>query len=190
MGHFLGTDRRGRSQSIHPRLVCVPVELQGRSSHHRLEEHRQLANLSEYGYFDIYPSDDIADYNGNWCNYPFYPSGNVVLSGIEQGLFIVKPKFLPKVSANDVTVTEGNSGARNVTFTITLSAASTQNVAVNYSTSNGTATAGSGDRRLSVELGHDSHPRGNDHEDQTDRCLRRHARPKGTRRSSSILRRS
>lgn len=100
-------------------------------------------NLSEYGYFDIYPANDIADYNGNWCNYPFFASGNVVLSGIEQGLFIVKPKFLPKVSANDVTVTEGNSGARNVTFTITLSAASTQNVAVNYSTSNGTATAGS-----------------------------------------------
>lgn len=101
------------------------------------------ANLSEYGYFDIYPSDDLDEFNGNWCNYPFFPSGNVVLSGIEQGLFIVKPKFLPKVSANDVTVTEGNSGARNVTFTITLSAPSTQNVSVNYSTSNGTATAGS-----------------------------------------------
>ncbi len=101
------------------------------------------ASLSEYGYFDIYPANDLAEFNGNWCNYPFYPSGNVVLSGIEQGLFIVKPKLLPKVSVNDVTVPEGNSGTSSVTFTITLSAASTQNVSVNYSTSNGTATAGS-----------------------------------------------
>jgi hypothetical protein len=141
MGHFLGTTnavdhnqyiRGSYAFQSNYRAGLRIIDLKNVAS----------ANLSEYGYFDIYPSDDVADYNGNWCNYPFYPSGNVVLSGIEQGLFIVKPKFLPKVSANDVTVTEGNSGARNVTFTITLSAPSTQNVTVNYATANGTATAG------------------------------------------------
>ena len=43
----------------------------------------------------------------------------------------------------DATVTEGNSGSSNASFTVTLSAASGQTVTVAFATSNGTATAGS-----------------------------------------------
>ncbi len=46
----------------------------------------------------------------------------------------------PTLSINDVTVTEGNAGTANATFTVTLSAASGQAVTVNYETANGTAT--------------------------------------------------
>jgi hypothetical protein len=46
------------------------------------------------------------------------------------------------LSINDVTVTEGNSGTKSATFTVTLSAALGQAVTVNYATANGTATAG------------------------------------------------
>jgi len=49
----------------------------------------------------------------------------------------------PTVSINDVSIVEGNSGATNALFTATLSAASTQTVTVNYSTTNGTGSAGS-----------------------------------------------
>ena len=49
----------------------------------------------------------------------------------------------PTVSINDASVTEGNTGTVNATFTVTLSAASGQPVTVQYSTANGTATAGS-----------------------------------------------
>jgi len=49
----------------------------------------------------------------------------------------------PLISINDVTVTEGNTGAINANFTVTLSAASGQQVTVNYVTADGTATAGS-----------------------------------------------
>jgi ELWxxDGT repeat protein len=49
----------------------------------------------------------------------------------------------PTVRVNDVTVTEGNTGRRAATFTVTLSTASTKPVTVTYATSNGTATAGS-----------------------------------------------
>jgi hypothetical protein len=50
---------------------------------------------------------------------------------------------LPSLSINDVAVVEGNSGSKNVTFTVTLSAASGQAVSVNYATNgNGTATLG------------------------------------------------
>lgn len=47
--------------------------------------------LSEVGFFDIYPADDAANFNGAWSVYPFFPSGNVIVSGIEQGLFILRP---------------------------------------------------------------------------------------------------
>jgi hypothetical protein len=40
-------------------------------------------------------------------------------------------------------VTEGNNGNPSMTFTVTLSSASSQTVTVNYATANGTATAGS-----------------------------------------------
>jgi hypothetical protein len=49
----------------------------------------------------------------------------------------------PLISINDTTVTEGNTGSRTATFTLTLSAAYDVNVTVNYATANGTATAGS-----------------------------------------------
>ena len=50
------------------------------------------ANLTEVGFFDVYPSDDAALFNGTWSNYPFFASGTVVVSGIEQGLFVLRPQ--------------------------------------------------------------------------------------------------
>ncbi len=50
---------------------------------------------------------------------------------------------LPQLSINDVTKTEGDSGTTNATFTVKLSAASTQTITVNFATANGTAIAGS-----------------------------------------------
>jgi hypothetical protein len=49
----------------------------------------------------------------------------------------------PLVSIGDVTVTEGNIGTRAATFTVTLSAASSQPVTLLYATASDTATAGS-----------------------------------------------
>jgi hypothetical protein len=48
----------------------------------------------------------------------------------------------PRISINSVSKKEGNGGTTQFTFTISLSAAYDQPVAVNYSTANGTATAG------------------------------------------------
>ena len=47
----------------------------------------------------------------------------------------------PSISINDVTVAEGDSGTVNVTFTVSLSAASSQPVTVCFATALGTATA-------------------------------------------------
>ncbi len=50
---------------------------------------------------------------------------------------------LPQLTVADVTVDEGNSGSKTMSFTVKLSAASASAVSVNYATANGTATAGS-----------------------------------------------
>jgi choice-of-anchor B domain-containing protein len=43
------------------------------------------------GYFDTYPSGDPQSYDGAWNTYPFFPSGNVIISDIQGGLFVVDP---------------------------------------------------------------------------------------------------
>jgi choice-of-anchor B domain-containing protein len=47
----------------------------------------------ELGFFDVYPTDDDPLFNGTWSNYPFFRSGTVIVSGIEQGLFVLKPNL-------------------------------------------------------------------------------------------------
>lgn len=46
--------------------------------------------MTETGYFDTYPDSDSADFNGVWNVYPYFKSGNIVVSDIEKGLFIVR----------------------------------------------------------------------------------------------------
>ncbi|WP_191858620.1 choice-of-anchor B family protein [Hanstruepera ponticola] len=46
--------------------------------------------MNEVGYFDTYPSSDSASFNGAWNVYPYFPSGNIIVSDIEGGLFIIR----------------------------------------------------------------------------------------------------
>lgn len=63
-------------------------------------------SLTQYGYFDIYPTSNSAQFNGAWSVFPYYESGVVVVSGIEQGLFILRPTGL-HVAEVDLEVTAG-----------------------------------------------------------------------------------
>lgn len=58
--------------------------------------------LREVGYFDIFPKDDLTEFNGAWNVYPFHSNGVISISGIEEGLFIVKllPEPNPPPCAN------------------------------------------------------------------------------------------
>lgn len=47
-------------------------------------------NPYEIAYFDTYPEDDDASFNGAWSTYPYFPSGSVLISDIERGLFIIR----------------------------------------------------------------------------------------------------
>ena len=43
---------------------------------------------TESAFFDTYPDSDSDNFNGLWSNYPFFPSGVVIGSDIEKGLFV------------------------------------------------------------------------------------------------------
>lgn len=49
--------------------------------------------LTEVAYFDTIPGSDSAQFSGTWSNYPYFASGNVVLSDIGNGLFVVAPDY-------------------------------------------------------------------------------------------------
>ena len=49
--------------------------------------------ITEIGYFDVVPQTDAADFEGSWGAYPYLPSGNVLISGMGQGFFIVRPRI-------------------------------------------------------------------------------------------------
>jgi choice-of-anchor B domain-containing protein len=69
------------------------------------------ASLDEVAYFDIWPSDDAAQFNAAWSNYPYFDSGLVIVSGIEQGLFVLRPNLAPGDNPPSVTVTDPAEGA-------------------------------------------------------------------------------
>lgn len=49
--------------------------------------------LTEVGYFDVFPANDDALFEGTWSNYPFYDEGFVAVSGIDSGLFVLRPSL-------------------------------------------------------------------------------------------------
>ena len=47
------------------------------------------AILEEVAYFDVYPSSNSAQFDGTWSNYPYFPSGVIAVSHIQEGLFLL-----------------------------------------------------------------------------------------------------
>lgn len=47
-------------------------------------------NIIETGYFDTYPANDGASFNGVWNVYPYFNSGNIIISDSNSGLFVVR----------------------------------------------------------------------------------------------------
>ena len=46
--------------------------------------------MEEEGFFDTYPSNNNANFNGVWSVYPYFESGVIVISDINTGLYLVK----------------------------------------------------------------------------------------------------
>jgi hypothetical protein len=68
-------------------------------------------------------------------------TGFAASSGTLSGGQLVRPQ--PALSVDDVSIAEGDNGARMLTFTVSLSAASNLTVTANFATTDSTANAGS-----------------------------------------------
>ena len=66
--------------------------------------------MQEVGFFDVYPADDAPAYNGAWSAYPFFSSGAVAVNGIEQGLFVVRPRAVPRGQPAGLSITISGPG--------------------------------------------------------------------------------
>ena len=54
----------------------------------------EQGRLTERGFFDVYPANDDTTFAGTWGNYPFLDSGTVLVTGIEEGLFVLKSRAM------------------------------------------------------------------------------------------------
>ena len=46
--------------------------------------------MTEIGFFDTYLANDSANFNGAWNVYPYFESGNILISDIERGFVLIK----------------------------------------------------------------------------------------------------
>jgi choice-of-anchor B domain-containing protein len=60
------------------------------------------AELSEVAFFDVYPNNNESGYDGSWNNYPYFASGNIPVSTIHQGFFVVRPNWDLISSAKEI----------------------------------------------------------------------------------------
>ncbi|KGJ89269.1 hypothetical protein ND16A_2162 [Thalassotalea sp. ND16A] len=74
----------------------------------------------EVGFFDTYPISDSSSFHGAWGVYPFLPSGNILASDINSGLYILKDNTLDvaqgslSFSNHNYATSEGQSIQVNV----------------------------------------------------------------------------
>ena len=61
----------------------------------------ETADFVEVGHFDTYPLSDENKFEGAWSAYPYFRSGLVVISSIEDGLFLVQPDLEPSLVGYD-----------------------------------------------------------------------------------------
>ncbi|WP_232788107.1 choice-of-anchor B family protein [Paraglaciecola sp. MB-3u-78] len=98
----------------------------------------------EVGFFDTYPVSDNAAFNGAWGVYPFLPSGNILVSDINSGLYIIHDQTLENDTGNiafdpkqrqvdegqsvSIVVTKTGNGASTVSYEIVPGSAGLEDV--------------------------------------------------------------
>lgn len=70
--------------------------------------------LRELAFFDTYPASENTQFNGAWSNYPFFESGIVIVSDINNGLFVLQPNIKGIIRTHPVLNVEENINALEV----------------------------------------------------------------------------
>jgi choice-of-anchor B domain-containing protein len=95
---------------------------------------------AELGYFDTFPSSNNAGFNGVWGVYPYLPSGIILASDIQGGLYVLKDETQSaakddiQFSTKAYAVTEGN------TVDIMVERSGTSAISVDYKIIRGVAS--------------------------------------------------
>lgn len=136
-------------------------------------------SLKEVGNLDTFtnPAGDTAGTDGNWGAYPFFPSGNIAVSDIDNGLFILRDNTrnlqnrpgrigygVTSISTSESAFTisipvrrvDGRQGALTVDYAAT---AGTATAGSDFQTANGTLTWADGDdadKLISIPLVNDA----------------------------------
>jgi len=68
------------------------------------------AELAEVAFFDTHPEDDTTVFAGAWGVYPYLPSGHVLVSDMDRGLFVVRPDLGAVPHCSDGVDNDGDGG--------------------------------------------------------------------------------
>jgi len=71
----------------------------------------------ELSFFDTYPSNNTATFNGAWGIYPYLPSGNILISDIQRGLIVVREQSSAPTATPTITTTPTVTFTPTATFT-------------------------------------------------------------------------
>ena len=124
------------------------------------------------GRFDTYPSSDNVGFPGNWGTYPYFPSGNIGLSDVDSGFYMVADRTLDVAAGSlsfaanafggdeaqtlDITVQRqsGTQGAVSVNWEIIGATGATGDVAITGGTINW-ADGDGADKTVNIAINND-----------------------------------
>jgi choice-of-anchor B domain-containing protein len=104
------------------------------------------ANPSQVGFFDTYTPSNSANFNGAWGVYPFLPSGNILVSDINSGLYVLKDNAKTSAKGEFAFTNKAISTEQGVTLSIDVLRNGTdinEAVAVSYQVIQGSAQSDS-----------------------------------------------
>lgn len=95
----------------------------------------------ESGFLDTFAANNFANFAGAWGVYPYLPSGNLLLSDVNSGLFVLQDRTLDSVQGTfSITATGGASEGNTLQLTVSRSGGSSGAVSVAWDTQPGSAS--------------------------------------------------
>ena len=89
----------------------------------------------ESGFLDTFVANNFANFAGAWGVYPYLPSGNLLLSDINSGLFVLQDRTLDSAQGTfSITATGGASEGNTLQLTVSRSGGSSGAVSVAWDT--------------------------------------------------------